>query len=225
MNRIFFVCIIISLSLTPAGALDCSQIVITSDRSYDPFLLWILFSLDLTDQVCILKHLGQRPDPYVEDYISGLLSRMTPSKKERYEYLLRVLLFSVFHPDLEDDEIAARVLINKRGIKDLISKIQSFSDPVLKCQIMWIIPSVHDLASFSFCMTEGNYLISILQETMGTPDPLINEEIICLLKTVQQIGNTDYLFLCESFVELSRNKGVVDIARQTLRILLSREKE
>ncbi|MBN2533808.1 MAG: hypothetical protein JXB88_13010 [Spirochaetales bacterium] len=196
-----------------------------SDRSDDPFLLKLLFSQDLTDQICIVKYLGQRADPYVEEYIFGIMSYMDQYKKNRYEYLLRVLLFSVFHPDFEQDELAARILINKKAIEYLVSRIHVFHDPLLKCQIMWMILHIHDLSSFAFCMTEGNYLLSILKQTNGMPDIRINEEIICLLDTIKQIGNDDYLFLCQSFVKLSRNKLVVDTARETITILLQRETE
>jgi hypothetical protein len=225
MKKLFFAWIFICLFITPAGALDCSQIVINSDRTNDPFLLHILFSRNLTDQVCILKYLGQRNDPYVEEYIFGIMSHMDPVKKDRYEYLLRVLLFSVFHPDFDENELATRVLLNKRGIDFLISQIHTFYDPVLKCQIIWIIPYVHDQSSFSFCMTEGESLLSLLKKTKGMPDAVVNEEIICLLDTIQQIGNHDYLFLCQSFIELSRNKRVVDAARHTITVVVSHKKE
>lgn len=216
--------ILFLVHLHPVYSLDCRQLILNSDRSSDAFFLKILLSQDLTDQICILKNLGQRPDPYVEEYIFGIMSRMESRKKDRYEYLLRILLFSVFNPDFDEDELAARIVINKKGIEYLITQMHIFHDPMLKCQIIWIIPYVHDLSSFAFCMTEGEYLLSILKQTKGMPDSIINEEIICLLETIQQIGNHDYLFLCESFIELSRNKKVVDAARGTIKILLLREK-
>lgn len=224
MKKLFLVCFILCLFLEPVNSLDCRQIIINSDRSDDPFFLKILFSLDLTDQICIVTYLGQRRDPYVEEYIFGIMSRMVPLKRDRYEYLLRVLLFSVFHPGFEEDELAARIFINKKGIECLISQLHIFHDPLLKCQILWMIPVVHDVSFFAYCMTEGEYLLTKVKQAKGMPDVMVNEEIICLLETIQQIGDRDYLFLCQSFIESSRNKRVVNAARETMKILLMRDR-
>lgn len=225
MKILFLTCFLLCIVLYIPWSLDYKGIVLNSDSSKNQYLLTLFLSEDLTDQLCILTYLGRRADPYIEEFIFEIMDHIVHPNKDKYEYLLRVLLFSVFHPGFEEDELAARILINKKGIDHLVYQLHVFKDPLLKCQIMWTIPFLHDVSSFGFIMTEGNHLLSVVKKSQGMPGIKVNSEIICLLDTIQQIGDTDYLFLCNSFIKFSRNKEVVDKSRATIKILLLRESE
>lgn len=225
MKKVFFINLLVIMICFRFFSLDCRYIVIYSDRSRNGFLLNLFLGEDLTDQICIVTNLGRRSDPFVEEFIISITDHMTPLKRDKYEYLLRVLLFSVFHPDFDEDELRARILVNKKGVEYLVRQLHVFQDPMLKCQILWMIPHLHDPAFFSVCMTEGDHLLSILKQTSGMPGCLINQEIICLLEIVEQIGNKDYLPLCQSFIQFSRNKQVIEESRQLSKVLLQRNQE
>ncbi|MBN2444489.1 MAG: hypothetical protein JXJ04_24220 [Spirochaetales bacterium] len=206
-------------------SMDCNEIEIILNSSMNEFLLKILYQGDLTEQICIVSQLGRRSDPYIDDFIVGIMEHMTIRDKARYEYLLRVLLDGIFNPDYSEDELAARVTINQKGIKYLVSSLHSFFDPMLRCRIMVLIPYLHDLTSMSILMTRGKNLSLLLEKTNGMPGIQINNEIICLLEIIRGFGNFDYLYLCQSFIRLSRSKAVVNAARETIKIFISRRSQ
>jgi hypothetical protein len=222
MKKLFMIFSIMICLLSPIQPFDCSNMIKQSNRTRNEYFLKIFLSQDLTDQICIARALGQRADSYIEEFIFGIIGEMNGRDIDRLEYLLRVLLDSVFNTGYDEEELGARVLINFRGITYLISILHTFHDPMLKCQIMKIIPYVHNSAYISSCMTEGEYLVSILKKTGGKPGSQVNGEILCLLDIMRTIGDEDYFFLCQSIIQLSHNRDVVKKAREIMNLLRTR---
>jgi hypothetical protein len=216
--------ILFLLFLFPLHCIDYTDVIRSTDRSHNDLIIRVITSVTLNERIKIIKALGQRDDPYIEDILYSLINQCAGRKKKENEYLIRVLFHGMFSPLLEEEMLLSRLLANKEVITNMIQHLHVFDDPMLKCQVLWIIPYFHDISLNSAVMSEGNRLLALCKKKNGMPGTLVDEEIIAFLELAAVVGNTDFLDICISFRNQSRTKQVVEKAREVSKLLVKREK-
>jgi hypothetical protein len=215
--------ILFLLFLFPLHCFDYTDVIRATDRSYNSIIIRVITSVSLNERIEVIKALGQRDDPYVEDILYSLINQCAGRKKEEIEYLIRVLLHTMFSPLLDEGILSSRLLANKEVLVDMIRQLHIFDDPMLRCQVFWIIPYFHDMSLNSSVMSEGQRLIELCKKKNGLPGTLVDEEITAFLELTAVIGNTDFLDIVMSFRTHSRTKKIIEKAREVATLLVEKE--
>jgi hypothetical protein len=198
--------------LQPLLALSLPEWIILSDRSMNGEIVEMIKSTDYETALSIAEALGTRQDPYLADIIMAIFNTHHGKDSAKYEYLLEVMLHSLFNLKLSDGELKNRYELNKGALNQLITNMPYVESPDLKKELIQIIPLI--LA----CEMEA--LISILKKEKGYLEKSQDQELLTLLWAMQRLALPDFIDLCNTVACLSSNKDVVKLARQAAGHLL-----
>ncbi|MBN1696089.1 MAG: hypothetical protein JW881_01135 [Spirochaetales bacterium] len=213
-------CLIICLySVFPLHGIDYTDIIGSTDRENNPFIIRVLGSVGLNERIEIVRALGKRDDPYIADILSSLISRCSGKRKEEVEYLIRVLVHNMFDPGLPEEILLSRLLANRDVLVSMLYRIHIFDDPMLRSHLLRIIPYFHDASLNALLMSEGQRLLSICRAENGMPGTLIDYEIEVFLDIAAIVGTDDFLDICLSFRYCSRSKRVSKKANETSKVI------
>ena len=223
--------ILITLAAFKAHPLDsCGELadfISHTNRQDNPLLISLIQTNTLDTSLCVLKALANRTDFYVEDILLSLLISSHPDSGYKQEYLLRVILTAVFPSTLSQNQMQQRTLLNNRAIQNLINQLTIFTDPMLRRQILNLVPFVQTPTAITALVNEGNLIISNLHSQQGNVSAPMRSEILSFFDAALLLKNSLRELLCcellqEQIVSISEFAGdreVVDSARRVVKNL------
>jgi hypothetical protein len=196
-----------------AGASEWGTLVEASDRTLDPAILEAFETGDYDTRLSICEAMGRRSDPLAAGLIAALLSDFSHRGGYRGEHLLRVLLESLFDPQLGPAVLRERYEANTEQLLAAESRWDAFADPQLKAALLRILPLFDPARSLPLLMAAGKNLIDALEKVDGLLPPDETGLILDFLSTAQRISTPDFLDPFLEIARLSREKVVIDKAR------------
>jgi hypothetical protein len=212
--------IICVLRTTYVFSLDLAAWVEESDRNSNSVIGNIILSEDGETSLRIIRALGRREDPYMEDIIERIFYQHSQDVDE--EYYLEVLLGVILKENTNAQELSRWTEANSKAYHILLSNLHSFSNPYLKAHIISILPYGMTKFGKSSLMSEARTILDEMQKRDGYLPPGRIKEVLAFFNTVEMLNDTVFLEVCVSFVELSRQRILVTRGRATVERLALR---
>lgn len=203
------------LAARPGAAL-WREFALASDRSWDPVILEALDGATLDERLEILQAVGERDDPFIGRYLEDFLVRRGPDQPVR-EHLMRVLLASAFPREAPPERLAPRVAPNRQGLLAMCARLATFTDPQLCAEVVRLIPLL-DGGRADLLALVGQ-LAERLAASGGRLDPREDGLLLDALEAMGRIGSPDFLEPALAVARLSRERPVVEAARELARAL------
>jgi hypothetical protein len=185
-----------------------------SDRRMNPEIIEALRSADYETALTIMRALGGRKDPYVDDIILRLVSTHRGNRRYKYDYLLEVLLRSLFAPGADPALLRERFDVNRNALNRLITDMPHIGGTGLKTELIRIIPLSGDDRYGAILAGEASRLITLLQKQSGHLDTPETRELLALLTGMETLGLREYADQCVVIARLSADRNVVRTARK-----------
>lgn len=198
------------------GAALWREFALGSDRSDDSLILEALEDATLDERLEILEAVGERDDPFIGRYLEDFLLRQGPDRPVR-EHLMRVLLASAFPREAPLERLAARVAPNRASLLAMCTRLATFSDPQLCAAVVRLIPLLE--GGHADLLALVGRLTKRLQASGGLIDPRENGLLLDALEAMRRVGSLDFLEAALAVARLSRERVVVETAREVARAL------
>jgi len=199
----------------PAGAL-WREFAFASDRSDDPIILDVLRDASLDERLEILEAVGERADPFLGAYLEDFMIRHT-SRPSESEHLMRALLDAAFPRSMDLSLLSGRVAANQGALLAASARLPTFTDPQLCAAIVRVIPLLP--GGRGDLLGAVDRLAERLEREEGRLDPRENALLLDALEAMGRVGSPDYLEPALRVARLSREKVVVERAREVARAL------
>ena len=207
----------IVLSSTDAFSLDLAAWVKESNRNNNAVVGDIILSGDIETSLRVIKALGQRQDPYVEDIIERIFYQESRDIDE--EYYLELLLVTILTRDNSPEKLTAWTNANPRAYDLLSENLTSFNNAFLKSYIILLLPYGETKFAKSPLMSESRIILNEMHHNDGYLMPGRIKEVLAIFETVDVFNDSVFLEVCISLVEQSRQSVIVSRGRSTLRRL------
>lgn len=207
----------IVLSSTDAFSLDLAAWVKESNRNNNAVVGDIILSGDTETSLRVIKALGQREDPYVEDIIERIFYQESRDIDE--EYYLELLLVTILTRDNSPEKLTAWTNANPRAYDLLSENLTSFNNAFLKSYIILLLPYGETKFAKSPLMSESRIILNEMHHNDGYLMPGRIKEVLAIFETVDVFNDSVFLEVCISLVEQSRQSVIVSRGRSTLRRL------
>jgi hypothetical protein len=210
-----------------AGA-DIGDWVVYTDRRDNPMIAAAILESPFQDQIAAVKALGLRADFNVSEIIDSLFATRSSRNVDCLEYLLRLLLSSVF-PDPEsgsyadadaEAELRARLRTNHGSFDNLAASLTSIEDLQLRAEILRLIPYRGDAAQSTYLLAEADVIVEMLADGRATSSQ--QDYILTYLRAVQKLDDGVFLEPCLSIYERSAETPVSQAARTAIESLRKR---
>ena len=205
------------LSCLQISAFDVAAWVATSSRVQNPIILDLIMTGSSATSQQILEALAQRDDLYCEDIIERVFHQETADRE--------LLLESYLTQITEAGEMRIVMWIDANpGISDLmIRNMSSFSSPYLKTCILRLIPYARRVDSKSYLMREAVDTLMEIENQGGYVGSGRFRELLELLRIISDFRDPDFLEICLSISESSRQAMIVSKSREVTLKLISTE--
>jgi len=207
----------IVLSSTDAFSLDLAAWVKESKKNNNAVVGDIILSGDIETSLRVIKALGQREDPYVEDIIERIFYQESRDIDE--EYYLELLLVTILTRDNSPEKLTAWTNANPRAYDLLSENLTSFNNAFLKSYIILLLPYGETKFAKSPLMSESRIILNEMHHNDGYLMPGRIKEVLAIFETVDVFNDSVFLEVCISLVEQSRQSVIVSRGRSTLRRL------
>ena len=207
----------IVLSSTDAFSLDLAAWVKESNRNNNAVVGDIILSGDSETSLRVIKALGQREDPYVEDIIERIFYQESRDIDE--EYYLELLLVTILTRDNSPEKLTAWTNANPRAYDLFSENLTSFNNAFLKSYIILLLPYGETKFAKSPLMSESRLILNEMHHNDGYLMPGRIKEVLAIFETVDVFNDSVFLEVCISLVEQSRQSVIVSRGRSTLRRL------
>jgi hypothetical protein len=204
-----------------APCADWAAFASRSSRGDDPFLIQTMASVDFDTRLSICRGIGERPDPYAADIIDSFFARYSARESYRDSLLLRELLAGLFDPARGEADLRARVTANESSLAAMADRLGDRLDPQLAGALVRILPLMPSGTALPALMDVGARLTGELRRRSGEIAPQESALVLDYLGAAETLKSQDTLDQCIQIAELSREKVVVDRARQTMKALLA----
>lgn len=202
-----------------AAAADWSSFVESSDSSLDPAIVAAFETGDFDTRLTICTAMGRRQDPMAESLLRHLITVTAKGEHYQAEHLLRALLESLFAPEHRPEALQARYVANRQTLWDMEARWDTFADPQLRAVLLRILPLFDPAKARPFLMAAGSVLIERLRVDRGLLPPGETGLVLDFLAAVQVFPDSDFLEPCLSIASLSREKPVIDRARDAAALI------
>ncbi len=184
-----------------------------SDRADNPVIISLVQEYDLQTALIVLQAVGKREDPYAADILDALAAGHVTKLIYQKEYLLRVLLESIFDSALPIPTLSSRAEANRESLDSLVRGLNGLTDPQLKSVLVKVIELL-DGSEYTPAVA-GAFSDSIQQmkDNGGNLSPMRVELLLSLLSYVSRHPSSDFLGMCTMVARLSRDARVVEKAR------------
>jgi hypothetical protein len=213
--RPFIIILALIAAASPAGAL-WREFALASDRSDDHVILDVLEGATLDERLEIMSGVGERADPFIGVYLDDFLLRHS-SRPAESEHLMRVLLESAFPRAAALEQLAGRVLPNRAALLAAVSRLATFADPQLCAAIVRLIPLLP--GGLADLLELVDRLVDRLARGDGFLDPRDDGLLLDALEAMGRTGSPDFLEPALAVARLSRERIVVERAREVARML------
>ncbi len=193
-----------------------------SDSSQDGAIVEAVAGGDFDTRLEICRAMGRRQDPGARELLLWLLTVSERGNSAQAEHLLRVLLESLFDPGRGPQALQQRYGANRDALAEALARWSGFSDAQLRAVLLRILPLSERDKALPVLAAAGAEIVRGMREARGVIAPSENGLALDFLAVVEAIGTPDFLDHCLSIATLSREKPVVDRARQVTLLLRSR---
>jgi hypothetical protein len=199
------------------SSLDVAAWVKDTGRDTNSVVGDIILTEDSETSLRVIRALGQREDPYMEDIIERIFYQESRDIDE--EYYLEVLLVAIYRRYNSPEKLAEWTNSNPRAYDLLLENLTSFKNAFLKTYIILLLP--HGMTNFSksFLMSESRIILDEMHHNDGYLMPGRIKEVLAIFEAVDVFNDTVFLEVCVSLVEGSRQRIVVSRGRSTIRRL------
>ena len=222
LTILFIFFFLVHLTPTSLLAFDVSDFVQRSDRRHNSVIIEYIKNGTLESTVTILSALSRRKDNYIENIIENILTMYTTDKNHIMEYLLRVLIFSFFHPLLPPEILSDRVSENKEAILSMLSRQTDFIDPLLRASLLQIFSYMDFHEKNTVLLRNGELIIKNFITKSGRASPAEIFEADIFIEVTKGIGAPEFAEQYIMISELARNKELVEKARLEARNILKK---
>jgi hypothetical protein len=210
------------ISRQPAPAQDYQAWIRNSDRRDNTLIAEIIENGDLSAAIESARALGSRPDFRVQEIILAVGESFS-SRAWEGELILRVILASVFPPELERGELERRLLLNREAMDFLVAHLSVYTTE-LKTEIVRLMAGLPLPEYQGALMEQGRGLTELLERQEGRLQAEQARLALTFLDTIEDMGRPEFGQLALSILERTRHPEVADRARATARsLLLDRE--
>ncbi len=200
-----------------AFSLDLAAWVKDSNRDNNAVVGDIILSGDSETSLRVIRALGQREDPYVEDIIERIFYQESRDIDE--EYYLEFLLVTILARENSPEKLTEWTNANPRAYDLLSENLTSFSNAFLKSYIILLLPYGETKIAKSLLMSESRIVLDEMHHNSGYLMPGRIKEVLAVFETVDVFSDSVFLEVCVSLVEQSRQSMVVSRGRSTIRRL------
>jgi hypothetical protein len=204
-----------------APCVDWASFAARSSRGDDPMLIETMASVDFDTRLLICKGIGERADPFAVDIIDSFFARYSTRENYRDSLLLRELLSGLFDPARGDAELHARVSANASALALMAGRLGEYQDAQLAGALVRILPLMSTGTARPALMDVGARLIAALRHGRGLIPSQQSALALDYLGAAASMKTQDSLGQCIEIAQLSREKVVVEKARQTVLALLT----
>jgi len=210
---------IILIYCFPAHSSDISDWVRESGRDQNSIIFKFILTEDRESSSKILKALGQRSDPYVEDIIESLFYQHLKDNDE--ENCLEELLRAVLAARSTPEDVLKWHSANSNAYNLLIDNLDKLSNPYLKSYIirLFSFSVVDNSKSKTALMNEGRQILQSVKTHNGYLIAGGTRELLELLNAIESLQDPSFMELLLSFIEHSRQGIIVVKARNVLHLL------
>ncbi len=202
-----------------ACAADWGTLAADSDRRLDSALLSALQSEDFDTKAIICIGVGQRADPFAGDILTALLESNAGKVSDRIELLLRMLLQGLFDQSKGKKWISDRIAANRDALDFMAGRMAQWRDPQLAGALVRILPALDTPGALPGLAQAGSRVVSSLETGKGM---ILSQDLalaLDFLTAVEATRRVDFLEQCTAIARLSREKLVVDRAREAARVI------
>jgi hypothetical protein len=220
-SREIITCLLLLASQLAAAA-DWGTFAVKSDHRDDPVILEAMDTHDFDTKFLLCQGVGMRADPFAGDIIDSLLARHTGAESYRVELLVRALFQGLFDPERGEPAIRARVAANSVVLSEMTGRIDQWKDAQLTAALVRVLPLMDVREALPPLMEVASRLVAVLRESRG----IIASHNIALaldfLAAVEKMPGRDFLEPCIAISRLSREKVLVDRARDVVGVIIAR---
>jgi len=205
-----------------ASAADWGTLAADSDRRLDSVLVSALQSEDFDTRILICMGIGKRADPFAGDILTALLENNAGKMSDRIELLLRMLLQGLFDQLKGQKWISDRIAANRDVLDSMARRMAQWKDPQLAGALVRILPALGTPGALPGLAQTGSRVVNMLETGQGV---MLSQDLalaLDFLTAVQATGRADFLEQCTAIARLSREKVVVDRAREVARAITTR---
>jgi hypothetical protein len=199
-----------------AHAEDWYGLVTASDSSLDAAIVSAFETADYDTRLSICAAMGRRTDPDATRLFAWLLTSSTRGKAAGNEHLLRVLLESLFDPELGLQALQQRLEANRQELAALHGRWDTLGDSQLKAALLRILPLLDPVEARPILGRAGAALVDGLRRQGGLLPPGETALLLDFLRTVEAVRGADLLEPCLWVISLSREKPVIEASRRAV---------
>jgi len=213
-NRILLACLLF-LPLSLFGA-DIADWIALSDRRDNAVIASIMRDSPFREQIAVVSALGKRKDFYMSEIIDCLSGSRGIPAFSRGDYLLRVLLASVFPaPDAVSAlELQTRLLANQECFARLVASLRQIEDLQLRAEIIRLIPYSGQPSYLGALMAEADLILTLLTDRKVTAAE--QDYILAYLAAVEKVGDAVFLEPCVRIYEISAQARIRRTAERVI---------
>ena len=200
-----------------AFSLDMAAWVKETSRDNNDVVGDIILTEDSETSLRVIRALGQREDPYVEDIIERIFYQESRDIDE--QYYLELLLATIFKRYNSPEKLAEWTNANPRAYNLLLENLTSFRNAFLKSYIILLLPYGETKYAKSLLMSECRIVLNEMHHNSGYLMPGRIKEVLAVFETVDVFSDSVFLEVCISLVEQSRQSMVVSRGRSTIQRL------
>jgi hypothetical protein len=190
-----------------------------SSRSDDPVIIELVSKYDLQTALSVLKAVGERDDPYAGDILDAVAAGRGTRPDGQREYLLRILVESLFDAGLSPATLSSRAEANRGSLDTLVRGLNGLEDPQLQSDLVRVMEPLGAGAYASVVADALAESINGMQANAGNLSPMRTELLLSLLSYVSRHPSPDFLELSVSVARLSRDERAVEISRSISRAI------
>lgn len=205
--------LLLLLVVGPLSAQDWEAFAAASDRSQDAFILQTMKSAGLDEQISLCRGLGRRQDRNVEAVIDSLAESSSPGTAARTELLLRWVLASARAAYPGDKDLAEWIGDNSASVDMLLGSMRRWKSAMLKVELIALAVIARTPSSIPAVMEAGDGVVKLLQNTGGLLSGEDATLALAFLAAAARTAAPDFLPICADIARLSRDKTVMDAAR------------
>lgn len=220
-SRAIFALVFI-LAAIAASAADWGILAADSDRTLDPMLLSAMRDEDFAAKLLICEGVGKRDDPFAGDIINSLMAGNAGRKSDTVELLLRTLLNGLFDPSRGEAGIGERITANRDELDSMAGRMEQWRDPQLVGALVRILPVLDTPNALPALAQAGSRVVNALENGSGVIPSQENALVLDFLSSVEQMHRIEFLEQCTAIARLSREKLIVDRAREVARGIIPR---
>jgi len=166
-----------------------------------------------------MRSIGKMEDPHISDLIMILWENVPDREKVKREFLLRLLLESVFDGTIDRGVFSARIASNREGLAFLLERFGRINDRLLKTKLVDLIPEIDANMYGSLLEKEGFDILAALKKTGGACSIECETELLAMLDTMSKLTNSEFLDLCIRIAKITKSENIYSKAIKTIQLI------